>query len=828
MIVSENLPVYQQKDKILKSLKTDQVVVVESPTGSGKTTQLPIILHEAGYSKNGVLGITQPRRIAAVSVCEYIASQLDTPIPEVAGYKMRFEDRTTPTTSIKVMTDGILLQELKADRTLSKYSVIMVDEAHERSLNIDFILGLLQHVLEARPEFKVIISSATINAEIFSEYFGGAPIVHIESSMYPVGIIYDPPIPEQGEEGMLLKIVEIISRIMEEKREGDILVFLSGERQIKDTLNLLKQVPFSKKLFLLPLYGRLSKEEQERVFIETPPGKTKVVISTNIAETSVTIDGITSVIDSGLAKLNYYNPRTYTSSLIENPISKASCNQRKGRAGRTRPGTCYRLYAKRDYETRSMYTTEEIYRTDLSEVVLRMAEIGIKDFESFNFISPPGRAGIISAIETLTLLDALSADRDLSSIGEMMALFPLLPRLSRIIVEAILNKPSVIEETTIAVSFLSARTPFVLPPGKEVEARKAHHTFRDRSGDFVSYLKIYRAYMRRSDAESFCSSHYLDTKTTAEIANIKAQLEEIVSGMGIPITSGGSVKDYLCAVSTGLIQFVCANTQRGSYRSLTADRISIHPGSVMFRENPQFIVAGEIVRTSKMFARSVSPLKREWLPEISPMLDRNLLARRKGKGGKPEAVAVSTAKTDQVRVGIEFFPLKPYKGKKKMAVLDWEALKRVLSTTDVQILPEHRKLPGKIRYGKYDLLAGERVSTILKIAAHIHPESEIVFDWPRGKNYTYVDNGEELCAEAEHILKLCPAKKKGKNQLGFICLYTDGIGNYWFTCSRGFHTALSQSLASLEALVDELGDHDPNVERLNGLYRRLSEYLEEP
>jgi hypothetical protein len=248
----------------------------------------------------------------------------------------------------------------------------------------------------------------------------------------------------------------------------------------------------------------------------------------------------------------------------------------------------------------------------------------------------------------------------------------------------------------------------------------------------------------------------------------------------------------------------------------------------MFRENPQFIVAGEIVRTSKMFARSVSPLKKEWLSEISPLLDQNLLARKKGQGGKPEEVAAPAAHSNQVRVGIEFFPLKPYKGKKKMAVLDWEALKRVLSTVEVQILSEHKKLRGKIRYGKYDLLAGERLSTILKIASHIHPETEIIFDWPRGKNYTYVENGEELCTDAERILKLCPAKKKGKNQLGFICLYTDGIGNYWFTCSRGFHTALSQSLASLEALVDELGDNDPNAGRLNTLYRRLSGYLEEP
>jgi len=440
----KDLPVYKQKDKITRALSENQVIVVESPTGSGKTTQIPIILHYAGFADSGIIGVTQPRRIAAVSVCDYIAKHLNSGQPEIVGYKMRFEDRTDFSTRIKIMTDGILLQEIKSDRLLSRYNVIMVDEAHERSLNIDFILGLLKEVLEKRPEFKVVISSATINPEIFSEYFGECPIIHIESMIYPVGIVYDPPIVESDHEALLHKIAEIVSRIVNERREGDILIFLPGERNIKECISLLSSLPFSKKLWILPLYGRLSKDEQERVFIPTPPGKIKVVIATNIAETSVTIDGITSVIDSGLAKINNYNPRTFTSSLVESPISRASCNQRKGRAGRTQPGTCYRLYSKNDFEKRALFTTEEIYRTDLSEVVLRMAEIGITDFESFDFISPPGKQGIISAIETLRLLDAIDEDRNLTDIGKMMAHFPLIPRLSRMLVEAIYSYPEVI------------------------------------------------------------------------------------------------------------------------------------------------------------------------------------------------------------------------------------------------------------------------------------------------------------------------------------------------------------------------------------------------
>jgi ATP-dependent helicase HrpA len=381
------LPVYQQKERILEALKGHQVIVVESPTGSGKTTQLPIILHEAGFSNHGLIGITQPRRIATLSVSDFIARQLGVKVAGLVGYKMRFEDKTSDATAIKIMTDGILLQEMKLDPSLSRYGVIMVDEAHERSLNIDFILGLLKRVLEARPEFKVIVSSATINAEVFSEYFGECPVVKIETSMFPVTLVYDPPLAEGDQadfrvanDAMQVKIEQIVSRIVSEKREGDILIFLPGEKAIKECMKRLAYGPVGGKLHLIPLYSRLGKDEQERVFERAPLFKTKVVISTNIAETSVTIDGVTSVIDSGLAKLNYYNPKTFTSSLIETPTSKASSNQRKGRAGRTRPGNCYRLYSRADFENRPLFTTEEIYRTDLTEVVLRMAELGISEF----------------------------------------------------------------------------------------------------------------------------------------------------------------------------------------------------------------------------------------------------------------------------------------------------------------------------------------------------------------------------------------------------------------------------------------------------------------
>ncbi len=822
------LPVYAQKERILKALQENQVIVVESPTGSGKTTQLPLILHESGYSERGTIGVTQPRRIAALSVSDYIARQTKTKVPGLVGYKMRFEDKTNSSTRIKIMTDGILLQEIKGDYTLSNYSVVIVDEAHERSLNIDFILGLLKRVLELRSDFKVVISSATINAEVFSNYFNECPVVRIETQMYPVAMVYDLPDPELGDEAVTSKTTDIVERLVAEKRKGDILVFLSGEKQIKDCMASLYAQPWRKKLHILPLYSRLSKEEQELVFVPTPSGKTKVVVATNIAETSVTIDGITSIIDSGLAKLNYYNPKTYTSSLVEGPISKASCNQRKGRAGRTQPGTCYRLYSKADYEARPLFTTEEIFRTDLSEVVLRMAEIGISEFESFDFISPPGRQGIVSAVETLFLLGALSEDRTLSTVGKMMVDFPLIPRHSRMIVEAVMHYPDVIEETLIAASFLTGNSPFLLPQGEEIAARKAHHSFRDPAGDFLSYLKIFRAYDRAENKEKFCDKHYLDQRIMAEIKNVKDQLALIVSDLGVPVGSGGSVAHYLSSVARGLIQFVCVRSGRGVYRSLTAERIQIHPGSVMFRETPKYIVAGEIVRTTRMYARSVSPLERSWLMEISPALTEGFgeAAPVSAEAGRREK-APRRETTWQITIGRKIFELRPFKGKKKIAVLPYEDLAELAREKDLPMPPTYAGIKGKIVFGSQEIATGDRIPNLLKVAKYVDPSKDIVSQWPRKKNFDSYGGRGDLVANLWFLLKLAKLKK-GDRTLGFLALHTDEAGRYWFKPGKSFLGVLETSLASLEALVDELAGEE-NAAFLDGAnkaYRRLTGIME--
>ena len=859
----KSLPVYEQKQRILDTLKTNQVIIVQSPTGSGKTTQIPVILHEAGYSDNGIIAVTQPRRIAALSVSEFISKQLGTSYPGLVGYKMRFEDKTDLTTRIKIMTDGILLQEMKLDPMMKKYSVIMVDEAHERSLNIDFVLGLLKRILKVRPDLKIIVSSATMNAEKFSTYFDGCPIVTIDTITYPVTVIYDPPtIPAStntltAEEALLSKISNTIDRILYNRTEGDILIFLPGEKAIKDCINKLYRTPYSRKIQIIPLYGRLPKEEQEKVFDPAPFGRKKVIISTNIAETSVTIDGITSVIDSGLAKLNFYSPRTYTSSLIETPVSKASCNQRRGRAGRTQPGTCYRLYPRKDYDTRESYTIEEIFRTDLSEVVLRMAELGITDFETFDFISQPPKEAIRGAVETLRMLKAINPDNTLSSIGNLMVLFPLPPRVSRIIVESILKYPEVMEEVLIASAFLSTHSPFVLPQGEEMDARRAHHTFRDIQGDFVSYVKLYRIYQQQKSREQFCKKNYLDEKVMAEIENIVLQLSDIVSAQQIPITGGGPMDDYLCCIASGMIQFVCVREGRENFRTLTADHISIHPGSNMFRTDPMYIVAGEIVRTSRMFAMSVSPLTKGMLAKIDPSLEKelNILKKSKdksrslssgfeyeAKGSFKEEYEKADRKkskekdkhTNEIIIGSSVFSVKKVKGK-QLVILPLSQLlvcaKENDFSSDNELHLKLSTLKGKVTVKNgFEMLNGEKLELIFKIAniLNLIPIEEKKFDRKLNININEEQGIDKLCKAMEYALNVAVAKSKSK-EMGFIAAFTDNNGNYWFKVSRGFSTALSETLSTLETLIDEAKAvfSDEQKNRLNEIYRKLNNFYED-
>ena len=655
MIDYTTLPVYRSRQQILDVLETNQVIIVESPTGSGKTTQIPLILNEAGYADTGIIGITQPRRIAAVSVCEFIKKQTGDK-GSFCGYTMRFHDTTDSTTRIKIMTDGILLQEVKADPLLEKYSVIMVDEAHERSLNIDFILGLLKEILPQRPGLKVIVSSATINAESFSTFFDCAPIVSIDGNMFPVKVEYVPVSLTSDDSRFYKKICEIVYDTHLDPDGGDVLIFLPGEAEIKACMEKLRH---SWKINLpeyqiYPLYGRLSKEEQDRVFTPTANGKTKVVVATNVAETSLTIDGIKVVIDSGYCKINYYNQKNFTSSLTMTPISKASANQRKGRAGRTQSGTCYRLYDEKKNEKRKEFTEEQILHSDLAEVVLRMSELGIYNPVSFPFITAPKEDALWSAIETLQYIGAVDEELHLTAIGEMMIKFPLVPRLSRVIVEAIIQYPQVIDPVLTAVSFLSTKGPFTVPEDREEEARAQHHMLVDnQDGDFAAYLTIYKKYVSiGSDEErqKFCESNFLDKQTMDEIVHIKGQLRDIVADMGIPVSEGNvKMKAYLICLASGLKQYICKRQSSGynpysygrsnqaGYRSAKVGNIYIHPGCSWFRNKPEYMLAGELVETSKLYARTVSPLRPEWIQEIDPNLFRDTKARNNQKPKKKKS-----------------------------------------------------------------------------------------------------------------------------------------------------------------------------------------------
>lgn len=812
----KSLPVWQHRQDILDALKTHQVIVVESPTGSGKTTQLPLILKEAGYAETGVIGITQPRRIATLSVCDFIKKQLGDQNGQYCGYKMRFTDTTSPQTRIKIMTDGILLMELKTDPLLTQYGVMVVDEAHERSLNIDFILGMLKGIIQQRPSFRVIISSATINTKKFSEFFDSCPIISITSQVYPVQVIYK---DMKGASDIDSLIPSILSIVRQRKKNGDILIFLPGEFDITKTVNALYMDDPNEDLVIYPLYARLSKEEQESVFTPTPKGKTKVVVSTNIAETSVTIDGITTVIDCGVAKINFYNQRNFTSSLVALPISKSSAEQRKGRAGRTRPGVCYRLYGEKDFLSRFSYSTEEILRTDLSEVVLRMSDLGIYDYEHFPFITKPKLSAIQSAEETLRFIGAIDQDRHLTKTGELMCKFPLLPRQSRVIVESLLHYPDVLQQVLVAVAFLSSKTPFLFPPGEEDLARAAQRSFADKTyGDFVTYLHVYEQYVKNETQEKkqkFCKTYYLDFQSMQEIVHITEQLGDICGEIGFPLSHGGNPKEFLICIASGLLQYICVRSERNAYQSLTANQIFIHPGSDYFRTLPQFIIAGEIVQTSRMYARSVSPLQKEWLDEIKPglyaQLTRSFAVRKNNQEersvDKAHAPVEGSYRDNQqagqmVQAYHHTYPTEAPQGGRKgkvCALIPYEDL-AALKTANDRAPKRPRNFNAVVLYGGYRIHQGDKFFSIIDLAGKLRTDAPI-YDAPPTGTFT-LEESKALVEKLDSLMCFVKSKKDRKT-LAFISL--DGNNNtFRFTSNRNFFDALDDTLFTLGQLVEDL------------------------
>lgn len=795
MIDYKELPVYKNKDEILRALKDNQVIIVESPTGSGKTTQIPLILYENGYANTGIIGITQPRRIAALSVCEFIQKQINN-YSSFCAYTMRFYDTSDASTRIKIMTDGIILQEVKNDPLLSKYSVIMIDEAHERSLNIDFILGLLKEITTKRKDLKIIISSATINASVFSSFFNNAPIVSIKTHPFPVEIEYIPSsLDKESEDEFYNTIINKVKEAKKREDGGDVLIFLPGEAEIKKCLiSLSLSIQENKKDYVIyPLYGRLSKEEQEKVFTPHPDNVTKVVIATNVAETSLTIDGIRTVIDSGVAKTNYYNQSNFTSSLIPTLISKSSANQRSGRAGRTQSGKCYRLYSKSNYEKRREYPEEEILHSDLAEVVLRMCEIGIYNPTSFPFITKPKEKALLSAIDTLKYIGAIEDDLHLTAIGEMMIKFPLLPRLSRVIVEAIMNYPEVLENIIIALSFLSSKTPFVMPVGEELVARDIHHALVDnQNGDFVAWLKIFNDYTslkKDEEKERWCKKRYLDKETMDEIFHIYNQLCDIVNSMGIPIIKGSSsIKKYLICLASGLRQYICVKVDSWKYRSVRANEIYLHPGSSWFRNRPSFILCGEIVQTTKLYARSVSPLMPEWIASIDPLLLSALVDSKKKKEKKEKDVESRVEKSS----------LEPYRRNNKY-IVPLTSLKNIKDRSATRVFLECDKC---ITINSYKTKKIDKELSLIKKTNKAMSKTPHYIITP-------FDNKERIL----FVLSYLFSGVRNKNSLNFIYLKTKG-DSFLLSSTSSLEKAITETMYSLSSMLEILPKKEKEVRKI--------------
>jgi ATP-dependent helicase HrpA len=634
----EALPVSQLKDEIAAAIRDHQVVIVAGETGSGKTTQLPKICLELGRGVQGMIGHTQPRRLAARTVAERIADELGTELGDTIGYAVRFTDKVSERSLVKLMTDGILLAELQRDRDLSRYDTLIIDEAHERSLNIDFILGYLKQLLPRRPDLKVIITSATIDPERFAEHFSDAkgdpaPIVEVSGRTYPVEVRYrpinDPDDPATIDRDQTQAILDAVDELALEA-PGDILVFLSGEREIRDTADALRDRNL-RDTEILPLYARLSIAEQHRVF-QSHPGR-RIVLATNVAETSLTVPGIKYVIDPGTARISRYSHRTKVQHLPIEPVSQASANQRKGRSGRTSDGICVRLYSEENFEARPEYTDPEILRTNLASVILQMTSIGLGDIAAFPFIDEPDRRSISDGLQLLTELGAIDPKQPdprkrLTPVGRQLAQIPLDPRLARMIVEA--DKNGCVREVMIIAAGLSIQDPRerpTEPSNAAAQAQQLHARFRDPNSDFLGYLNLWK-YLKEQQKElsgnqfrRLAKSEYLNYLRVREWQDIYAQLRQVAAQIGVTVNTGAPADPQRVHVSllAGLLSHLGMKDPANQHQYIGARgaRFGIFPGSTLFKKPPQFVMAAELVETSRLWARVNARIEPEWAEDLA-------------------------------------------------------------------------------------------------------------------------------------------------------------------------------------------------------------------
>ncbi|MFI0790633.1 ATP-dependent RNA helicase HrpA [Streptomyces lydicus] len=655
----EELPVSQKKDDILAAIRDHQVVIVAGETGSGKTTQIPKICLELGRGVRGLIGHTQPRRIAARTVAERVAEELKTPLGEAVGWKVRFTDQVGGDTLVKLMTDGILLAEIQTDRELRQYDTLIIDEAHERSLNIDFILGYLAQLLPRRPDLKVVITSATIDPERFARHFGsfatvgaapaaapgdgdeqpGAPIVEVSGRTYPVEVRYRPLLEEGGQDADRDQITAICDAVDELQAEGpgDILVFLSGEREIRDTADALnkKQLPRTE---VLPLYARLSHAEQHRVF-QRHTGR-RIVLATNVAETSLTVPGIRYVIDPGMARISRYSYRTKVQRLPIEPVSQASANQRKGRCGRTSDGICIRLYSEDDFLSRPEFTDAEILRTNLASVILQMTAAGLGEIEKFPFIDPPDRRNIKDGVDLLSELGALDTKQKdprkrLTPMGRKLSQLPVDPRLARMVLEA--DRNGCVREVMVIAAALSIQDPRERPSDKQQQADQQHARFRDESSDFLAFLNLWR-YIREQQKElsssafrRMCRSEFLNYLRIREWQDIYSQLRTVAKSMGIHLNEEDAAPDHVhTSLLSGLLSHIGLKNAgleggketggKNEYLGARSAKFAVFPGSALFKKPPRWVMSAELVETSRLWARVNAKIEPEWIEPLAQHL----------------------------------------------------------------------------------------------------------------------------------------------------------------------------------------------------------------
>ena len=640
------LPITARKDELVAAIRAHQTVVIAGETGSGKTTQLPKMCLEAGLGIEAKIGCTQPRRVAALSISRRIAEELNVSWGREVGCKIRFDDRSSSQTYIKLMTDGILLAEMQNDPDLSEYNAIIIDEAHERNLNIDFLLGHLKGLLGRRRDLKLLITSATIDTQVFSRHFEAAPIIEVSGRLYPVEVQYRPLDSQSEERGDVSYVdasVSAAERILCETDSGDVLIFMPGERDIRETSDQLDGL-LSGEAEVIPLFGRLSSGDQQRVF--APSSLRKIIIATNIAETSLTIPGIRYVVDAGLARISRYNPRTRVKRLPIEPVSQSSANQRKGRAGRVREGVCIRLYSEEDFNSRPLFTQPEIQRANLAEVILRMKAYHLGDIETFAFVQPPAPNAIANGYALLQELGALDDRRELTHLGESLARLPIDPTLGRMLLQS--QQEHATRELLIIAAGLSIQDPRERPLDQKDAAAAAHRKFTDPRSDFLSLLNVWNAVhdewdrlRTQNQRRRFCRQQFLSYLRMREWQDVYAQLHDALEDLGtLDLNESNAAYDAIHrSILAGLIGHVARLEARNSYKSAGNRMLSVFPGSALYArgepvkkpalkgaktpprpksDQPPWIVAGEIVETSQLFARTLAGIDPQWIFQLAP------------------------------------------------------------------------------------------------------------------------------------------------------------------------------------------------------------------